>query len=93
MKSIHLYNYLILLTDFVSHSMSASEFEKRFLEIHRTDPSNYSENAHRIISILFSDVDTYCSDSNIRDEDDLDDQGLWEKARIALTELRNEVKS
>ena len=50
--NIHLDSYFVLLTDFVSHSMSAPKFEERFLEIHRTGPSNYSENVHRIISIF-----------------------------------------
>lgn len=91
MTNVHLSNYFILLTDFVSHGISASEFEKRFLEIHRSDPSDYSENVHRVISILFSDVDAYCSDSSIRNDDDLDDLGLCQKAKMALTELKKYV--
>lgn len=91
MKNDHLERYLFLLNDYVNNGMNASEFECQFLEIHRTDPSDYSENTHRIISALFSDVDAYCADTNIRDVNDLDDLGLLEKAKIALSRLMKEV--
>ncbi len=88
MEQIHVQKYFTLIEDFVSNRIGASEFEKKFLEIHRADTFEYSENVHRILSILFSDIDDYCSNPEIRDENDLDDEGLLIKAKKALDELR-----
>ncbi|GAB2670626.1 hypothetical protein GCM10027036_25120 [Flavihumibacter cheonanensis] len=90
-NNIYIKKYLNLLSEFVNNDIEASEFERKFLEIHRTDPSDYSPEIHKIISILFSDVDNYCSDSQIRDEGDLDDHELWGRAKVALRKLRKAI--
>jgi hypothetical protein len=87
MKKTHRENYLDLLRRFTQNTVSADEFEKDFLALHRTDSNIYDDETHKILSILFSDVDTYCSDPRLRTKDDIDANELLESAKVALRGL------
>ena len=80
--------YIALIENFVDNKINAVEFEELFLELHSYDDSNYGEDIHRIISILFSEIDRFCSDPTLRSEDDIDEIELKEKAKDALILLK-----
>lgn len=72
---------LDLIDSFASGELSASEFEKQYSASwreHRDSTGSKSKNkaAQRYFDSIFSAVDSYCDDADLRDEDDLDDQGL-----------------
>jgi hypothetical protein len=83
--------YISVIEAFIDGKLTAVEFEKEFLELHRNDNHSYAEDAHKVISIMFSDVDSFCSIPEIRDENDIDEQELLNRARKALDDL-NEIK-
>ena len=85
----YLKKYLDLLEDFTNGKIGAPKFEENFLEFHRNDNHLYEEDVHIVLSILFSDVDSYCSIPELRDEGDLDDEELLQKARIAFIKLKS----
>jgi Bacterial self-protective colicin-like immunity len=82
-----LQKYILLIEDFINERLTGLEFEKQFLELHRKDTYVYPEDVRKPLSILFSDVDSFCSDPEIRDENDIDEIQLREKALIALQSL------
>lgn len=76
-------NMLTLIELFVSGAMSAPEFEKQYSNAWRehrdadtSDKQNKDE--QRYFDSIFSAVDSYCSDPDLIDEDDLDAQGLFD---------------
>src|SRR4051812_36589260 len=91
----NLLKYLTLMEQFIHHQISALEFEENFLAIHRKDEFHYSEKAHIVISILFSDVDSFCGDIEIADYSetdpfhDIDENELRLKVKVALKELKD----
>ncbi|MFW0699271.1 colicin immunity domain-containing protein [Pantoea sp. R13S299] len=74
---------LALIESFVSGTMPAPEFEEKFSNAWRehrdtdtTDKQN--KDTQRYFDSVFSAVDSYCSDPDLIDDDDLDAQGLFE---------------
>lgn len=86
-------NELALLTvidSFVSGELNASDFEKKYLVLWRehrdSDEKTSTDNgAQRYFDSVFSTVDAYCDDPALRDEDDLDEQGLRDNIRNLKT--------
>lgn len=77
-----------LIDSFLSGVLSASEFDKQYLDAWRyyrdsDDVSNLEVNTQVYLDRVFTTVDQYCSDSELRDDDDLDDcQLLSEITRL-----------
>ena len=46
-----------------------------------------SEKGYELLDALFLDVEAFCNDPDLRDEDNMDEQELLTKANEALTEL------
>lgn len=72
---------LTLIDSFVSGDLDASEFEKKYSASwreHRDSDGSMSrdKDAQRYFDSVFSAVDAYCDDPELRDDDDLDQQGL-----------------
>lgn len=70
-----------LINSFVSGNMNASEFEKKYLTLwreHRDSDESHPlhHDAQRYFDSVFSAVDSYCADPDLRDEEDLDEQEL-----------------
>ncbi len=76
-------HYISLITQFVSGEITASQFEASYLEMTRELP----EDAYDVLNDLFSNVDAYCGDPELRDDDDLDDEELLNSAKQALKKL------
>lgn len=79
--------YKVLLNQFVDREVSAPQFEAAFLEMFKNEPSIFPEDIYEILNNLFIDVDAYCEDESLRDDNDLDDEGLLASAKIALDKL------
>ena len=80
--------YILIMERFIEGRISALEFERLFLELHRNETHSFSGNAHKYLSILFSDVDIFCASSEIRDENDIDEGELKERVSSALDHFR-----
>jgi len=85
---------LELIETFISGNMSASEFEGNYINIWRSyrDFDNISEvddNTQIYVDRIFTTLDVYCSDPELRDEGDLDDDKLLSE----VIKLNNKWKS
>jgi len=87
-NSEYIYKYFSLIEDFVSMKITAPEFEERYIAVLRGDSGFYSEDVAPIVYGLYSDVDEYCADPELRESGDLDNKQLWEKALAAYNELK-----
>lgn len=72
---------LTLIDSFISGEISAPEFESQYSTLwreYRDSDGSKSPNkdTQRYFDSVFSAVDSYCSDPDLLDEDDLDDQEL-----------------
>ena len=83
--------YILLITQFVIGEITASQFEDRYLEIFKNESNQLPEHVYNILNKLFSNVDSYCDDPNLRDEEDLDDEALLVCAKEALENLKRRV--
>ena len=79
--------YILLITQFVTGELTAPQFEVLYLDMFKDESEILPETNYAALNELFLDVDAYCSDPDLRDEEDLDDQELLERAKQALTKL------
>jgi len=79
--------YILLITQFVTGELTASQFELSFLEMFKNESEALPERSYATLNALFLDADAYCSNPNLRDEEDLDDQELLDSAKQALAKL------
>lgn len=75
---------LALIDSFVSGDLNASDFEAKYSALwreHRDSDETKStdKGTQRYFDSVFSTVDSYCDDPALRDEDDLDEQGLLDR--------------
>lgn len=80
--------YILLITQFVTGEITASQFEGQYLEMFKNESNRFPEHAYGVLNKLFSDVDAYCDDPDLRDEEDLDDEALLVCAKEALESLK-----
>jgi hypothetical protein len=86
-QSITIKKYILLITEFVEGAISASQFEIAYLEMFKAETSHLSENVYGVLNNLFLDVDAYCEDPQLRDEEDLNDIQLLASAKTSLERL------
>lgn len=79
--------YSQLLAQFVTGDMTAAEFEYEFLEMFKNEKESLSDDLYGVLNAMFIDVDRYCGDPSLRDEEDLDDEALAASAKAALGKL------
>jgi Bacterial self-protective colicin-like immunity len=79
--------YMTLLRQFLCGSISASEFERRYLDAFKNDTAEYTETVYQVLDELFGDVDAYCADPALRGPGDFDELQLRSEAGTALLEL------
>ena len=84
---IGLKKYILLLTQFVSGEITAIQFEKIYLKTFLKEEEIFSERVEDILNDLFFDVEDYCQYPDLRDEGDLDEEGLLRNAKNALDKL------
>lgn len=81
--------YILLITQFVLGEITAPQFEDRYLVMFRNETDQFPEHVYKVLNKLFTDVDSYCGDPDLRDDEDLDDGGLQSCAKEALTRLKD----
>ena len=79
--------YILLLTQFVTGKITAAQFEHAFLKMFKEETEIFPEDIYEVLNKLFLDVDAYCGDPSLRDEEDLDDEKLLAGAKEALKKL------
>lgn len=76
-----------LVERFVAGRISATEFERRYLEAFKHAARIEPEAVFLALDALFADVDAYCGDPTLRRSGDLDEAQLLERARQALARI------
>ncbi len=79
--------YIELIRLFANHSLSASEFEQRYLQMFNKDPTIRTEAEYEVLNRLFSDVDVFSADPELRPIDGLDEEQLRSAAESAHAAL------
>jgi hypothetical protein len=80
--------YIDLIRAFVERKISAPEFEARYLALFKSAGHFDDEDAFNTLDRLFTDIDAYVSDADLRDSpEDLDDDQLHTCAIQALAKL------
>lgn len=83
--------YIALLSSFVADKIDAADFEREYLKLFKEDTTERAEAEFEILDGLFGDVDAFCDDPELRDENDLDEFELKEKSKLALERLQSLV--
>ena len=79
--------YIQLMTQFTTGRITAAEFEFSYLEKFKNEKESFPEDVYDALNNLFLDVDTYCDDPALRDDEDIDDEGLRASVIKTLKEL------
>jgi len=80
-------DYVALMTAFLTHQISAHDFERRYLDLFQGDEIDRPEPTFRVLNDLFIDIDAFCPDPELRNADDLDEDQLRASVRAALQAL------
>lgn len=88
MKSFRLSKYIELLLSFLHNRISPLDFEHAYLNLYLNDATEWSEAEFAVLDELFGDVDAFCADPKLRDQEDLDEEQLRQKCKIALEKLK-----
>lgn len=88
MRSDRLKQYIALLSSFVSDKIAATDFEREYLKLFKADETEWPEAEFAVLDELFGQVDAFCADPQLRDENDLDEYELKERSKIMLERLQ-----
>lgn len=80
--------YLKLMNDFIYGNISTQRFEAHYLETFKNETVTFDEKIYSALNNLFLDLDMYCEDESIRDEDDIDKKELLKRVKSHLATLR-----
>ena len=84
--------YIDLLAAFVERNeLDGPAFETRFLKLFKGDETMFPDEEFFVLDKLFGDVDAYEPDSDLRGEDNIDDDELRASAVESLAKLRRLV--
>jgi hypothetical protein len=79
--------YIQLIRDFLDRSIPANQFERRFLDVYKSDQTtNRPTETGAALELLFGAVDAYCGDDSLRSQVSgaIDEHALREIARNVL---------
>ena len=79
--------YIHLMESFLAHKIDASEFERRYFSMFKNDTSSWTEAEYENLNYLFGELDAFCADPELRDENDIDEDQLREAAKMTLANL------
>jgi hypothetical protein len=83
--------YITLISSFVTDKITATDFEREYLKLFKADETEWPEAEFAILDELFGEVDAFCADPQLRDENDLDEYELKERCKVALERLQSVV--
>ena len=84
-----LHDYQHLIEHFVNREIDAEEFEATFLDRFKNEQRQLSTEAFKALDELFGDVDMFCADDELRDDDDLDEAKLRQACERTLAVIRD----
>ena len=76
-----------LIQEFTEGKITAPMFELDYIVLFKTSTVRWPEEIFLVLDKLFADCDAYWYDDEVRDENDLDDEGLLKAARDAQQKL------
>ena len=82
-------HYTLLLSQFIHSEITAYQFETSYIKMFKNESGEISDEIYNTLNDLFSDVDAYCDNLNLRDDNDLDEAELMGSAKKALKKLIN----
>ena len=80
-------DYVALMRAFLTNLISASEFERQYLDLFRDDATERPEPTFRALNDLFFDVDAFCPDPTLRDPEDLGEDELRASVQATVDKL------
>ena len=80
--------YVHLISSFVKGDITATDFETQYLNLYQDDDTQFSDEEFFILDELFGDVDAFCVDPRLHNEDDLSEEQLHDKCIAALKKLK-----
>ena len=83
----NLVEYQDIINRFVSGRLGVSEFEMRYLRMFKEDSTLWPSAEYEILNGLFSAVDAYCENPDLRQPFSLDEEQLRAEAQAALRAL------
>ncbi|CCH48765.1 colicin immunity domain-containing protein [Pseudodesulfovibrio piezophilus] len=83
--------YINLIDDFLHYRITASEFEMSFIRQRRQD-LNDKNNYNNALEELFFDIDAFCSDPELIEEEDLTEEELRRSCMRTLSDLKSDGK-
>jgi hypothetical protein len=87
MSSHDLTPYIDLIESFLNNQISSLTFEREYLDMFKNDETRWAGEEYEVLNELFSDVDAFCADPELRGSDDLDEEQLRQGAKIAIEKL------
>ncbi|WP_046006447.1 colicin immunity domain-containing protein [Pseudoalteromonas rubra] len=79
--------YILLVTQFVVGEVTAGQFEASYMDMFKNESREIPDDIYDVLNDLFSDVDAYCGDPDLRGDEDLDELTLLSRAKEALRKL------
>lgn len=80
-------SYRQLMERFLRREVTAMQFKATFLSSFKSEPAGMAESLYLALDRLFSDVDMFCADDELHDDDDLDEDGLRRACKNALAQI------
>jgi hypothetical protein len=80
-------SYIDLINRFLDGTIDALTFERDFFRTFKNEDTLFGEEVFQIMDRFFADVDAFCADDTLRDDNDLDEEGLRKSCRHALARL------
>ena len=88
MSTDSIHRYVTLIEAFVLGTISAVEFERKYLDMFKDETESFLSQEFCVLDTLFGDVDAFCADAHLRDENDLDEVQLKQRSQQALRKLK-----
>ena len=82
-------SYIGLIRDYLSTKMSAKCFEYIYLKQFIEEKREKTDVEHDILHRLFMDVESFCDNPDLIDEDDIGEEELRKRCTVALEKLKN----
>lgn len=86
-------DYLSLMESFHTGRITSGQFEQRYLTLFKADQRLFPEEIFNVLNRLFSDVDAFVADPEIRAQNDLDEQKLFACSHEAYKNLIELLRS
>lgn len=89
-------SFFNLINSYSNGAITPVVFEEKYIELwnrySQTEKyGQFNESTDGAFDKIFSAVDCFCSNVNLRDENDLDENGLYEEVKKIMEELKGKT--